>query len=76
MGAVAGKELEIIGSHGFAARELPNLLQLVHTGKLKVKKLIEREVNLKEGAEALMAMDEQSPLGMTVITSFDDSSRL
>lgn len=76
MGAVAGKELEIIGSHGFAARELPNLLQLVHTGKLKVKKLIEREVNLKEGAEALMAMDDQSPLGMTVITSFDDSSRL
>ena len=76
MGLVAGRELEIVGSHGFAASELPDLLHLVKIGKLEVKKLIENEVSLAEGAKALMAMDTESPLGMTVITRFDDSSRL
>jgi alcohol dehydrogenase len=76
MGAVAGKELEIIGSHGFAASDLPNLLNFVQSGKLQVRKLIEKEVNLREGVEALVAMDKYSPLGITVITRFDDTSRL
>ena len=76
MGAVAGRELEIVGSHGFAANDLPNLLDLVRDGKLQVRKLIEKEVNLREGVEALMAMDHQSPIGITVITKFDDTSRL
>ena len=76
MGAVAGKELEIIGSHGFAASDLPNLLNFVRSGKLQVRKLVENEVSLREGVEALMAMDKYSPLGITVITRFDDTSRL
>ena len=77
MGAVTGKELEIVGSHGFAASELPDLLNFVESGKLKVKKLIEKEVSLREGVETLMAMDRYSPLGITVITRFDDTiSRL
>mmetsp|Transcript_16406 Transcript_16406/g.33824 ORF Transcript_16406/g.33824 Transcript_16406/m.33824 type:complete len:382 (-) Transcript_16406:90-1235(-) len=73
MGAVAGRELEIIGSHGFAADDLPNLLKFVQTGKLPVSQLIEKEVDLREGVEALMAMDHKSPLGITVITRFDDA---
>ncbi|OEU07470.1 hypothetical protein FRACYDRAFT_250885 [Fragilariopsis cylindrus CCMP1102] len=76
MGVVAGKELEIIGSHGFAASDLPNLLNFVRSGKLQVRKLVENEVSLREGVEALMAMDKYSPLGITVITRFDDTSRL
>lgn len=76
MGAVAGKELEIVGSHGFAADDLPTLLNFVQSGKLPVRKLIEKEVNLREGVEALVAMDNKSPLGITVITRFDDTSRL
>ena len=76
MGAVAGKELEIVGSHGFAATDLPILLNLVRSGKLPVRKLIEKKVGLREGVEALMAMDHHSPLGITVITRFDDTSRL
>ncbi len=74
MGMVVGKELEIVGSHGFAATELPDLLQLVQTRKLDVQKLIEKESTLKEGVEALMAMDHGSPLGMTMITKFDENS--
>lgn len=77
MGFVAGREIEIIGSHGFAANDLPSLLKLVQLKKLDVKKLIEREVTLKEGAEALMQMDNGSPLGMTMITKFEaDVSKL
>ena len=74
MGAVAGRELELVGSHGFAADDLPTLLHYVQTGKLPVRELIEKEVNLREGVEALMAMDRGSPLGMTIITRFDDTT--
>lgn len=76
MGAVAGRELELVGSHGFAATDLPDLLSFVESGKLRVRELVEKEVNLREGVEALMAMDRESPLGITVITRFDDKSRL
>jgi alcohol dehydrogenase len=70
MGMVAGRELELVGSHGFSAKNLPDLLNLVKTGKLQVKKLVENEVTLEEGAKALMDMDSHSPLGMTIITKF------
>lgn len=76
MGAVAGKELELVGSHGFAASDLPNLLDFVQSGKLQVKQLVEKEVSLREGVGTLMAMDKCSPLGIIVITRFDDNSRL
>ena len=76
MGTVAGRELEIVGSHGFSATDLPDILRLVGNGKLPVKKLVGNEVNLEEGVELLMAMDKKSPLGMTIITKFDSSSRL
>lgn len=75
MGMVAAREIEIIGSHGFNASDLPHLLHLVDTGKLPVKKLIEKETDLEEGAKVLMNMDKESPIGMTVITRFDESSR-
>ena len=76
MGVVAGKELEIIGSHGFAATDLPDLLELVRSDKLNVENLVEREVSLEEGVQALMDMDQKSPLGLLMITRFDDQSRL
>jgi len=70
MGLVAAREIEIVGSHGFAAVDLPSLLNLVKAGRLDVKKLIEKEVTLEEGVQALMNMDNESPLGMTMITKF------
>lgn len=74
MGFVAGREIEIIGSHGFDAADLPDLLQLVASKRLNVKSLIEKEVTLEEGAQELMNMDKTSPTGMTVITRFRSSS--
>lgn len=75
MGMVAGKELEIIGSHGCDANDMPDILSLVQSGKLDPKKLVEREVTLEEGAQALMDMDHGSPIGMVMITQFADVPR-
>ncbi|KAL7541864.1 hypothetical protein ACHAXR_011862 [Thalassiosira sp. AJA248-18] len=72
MGMVAGKELEIVGSHGCAAADMPGLLELVQSGRLDPKKLVEREVSLEEGVKALMDMDHGSPIGMVMITQFAD----
>jgi alcohol dehydrogenase len=73
MGLIAAREIEIIGSHGFSASDLPYLLHLVEIGKLPVKKLVEKETSLEEGIQVLMEMDKLSPLGMTVITRFHES---
>lgn len=70
MDLIAGREIEIIGSHGFAATDLPALLQMVATNKLDPTVLIEREVTLEEGARAIEAMDHGSPLGITMVTKF------
>lgn len=77
MAMVTAKEIEIIGSHGFAAVDLPHLLQMVSTGQLDPSRLIERYVSLEEGAQAIQDMDYKSPLGITMITTFPNSrSRL
>jgi alcohol dehydrogenase len=77
MAVVAGKELELVGSHGFAADDLPELLQLVASGVLDPSKLVERQVSLQEGAQAIQDMDHGSPLGITMVTQFrSEKSRL
>lgn len=77
MGLVASKELELVGSHGFAADDLPELLQLVASGVLDPSKLVERKVTLQEGAQAIQDMDRGSPLGITMVTQFhSEKSRL
>jgi len=76
MGLVASRELELIGSHGFAARDLPDLLGMVADGRLTPMSLVEQCVTLEQGAQTLMDMDHISPLGMTVITDFGGGSKL
>jgi alcohol dehydrogenase len=74
MGLVVARELELVGSHGFAAADLPDLLQLVADGTIDPSQLVEKECTLEEGARALEDMDHGSPLGITVITQFQSSS--
>jgi alcohol dehydrogenase len=74
MALVAGKELELFGSHGFAADDLPDLLQMVATKKIDPARLVEKQVTLEEGCQVIQAMDHGSPLGMVMITRFDASS--
>ncbi|KAL9187531.1 hypothetical protein ACHAXT_001634 [Thalassiosira profunda] len=70
MGMVAGKELEIVSSHGCAAEDMPAILSLVESGRLDPKRLVEREVTLEEGAKVLTDMDKGSPTGIVMITQF------
>jgi alcohol dehydrogenase len=74
MGRVVGKELELVGSHGFAATDLLHLLDMVAQGQLDPSRLVEREVSLTEGCRVLEAMDHTSPLGIVVITNFEGDS--
>jgi len=67
MARVANREIEILGSHGLDAADMPAVLQLVAEGKLRVRDLIEREVTLEEGCRAIEAMEHTSPLGITVV---------
>ena len=40
MARVAGREIEIIGSHGLAASDMPAILDLVTSGKLDPSLLV------------------------------------
>jgi len=71
MGLVAGWEIEIYGSHGFSSDDLPGLLDMVAQGGLDPGRLVEREVTLAEGAQAIQDMDKGSPLGITMVTKFN-----
>ena len=70
MGLVAGRELELLGSHGASADTLAELLDLVASGRLDPSRIVEQEVDLENGVKVLQSMDRASPLGMTMITSF------
>lgn len=76
MGVVAAREIDIMGSHGLAASDMPDVLQLVAKGFLDPGRLVEREVNFEQGARAIQEMDKGSPLGITMVTSFAEQSRL
>lgn len=73
MAMVAGRELELIGSHGFASDALPDLLDRIAQGQLDPGRLVQREVSLREGARILERMDHESPLGITMITQSTES---
>ncbi|KAL3786106.1 hypothetical protein HJC23_003223 [Cyclotella cryptica] len=79
MSRVAGREITIVGSHGFSSVEdssglsaLDHILELVKKGKLHPSKLVDREVSLEEGVQELMNMNKTSPLGIVMITHFRD----
>ena len=68
MGAVIGKELSVLGSHGMPARDYQGLLDLVASGALRPEALIERRLVLEDVPAALAAMaQDRSELGVAVI---------
>ena len=64
MARVIAYELDILGSHGMAAVDYPEMLALVESGILRPDLLVERTVGLADGIMALKAMGE--PSGSTV----------
>lgn len=67
MGAVIGKELEIIGSHGMQAHAYAPMLEMIATGMLQPERLIGRVIGLQDAPQALMDMTDFKGVGITVI---------
>jgi len=70
MGQVIAKELEIVGSHGMQAHAYGPMLEMIKTGMLKPKQLVNKTVSLKESLAELQGMGEFNTLGVTVINQF------
>ena len=67
MARIIAWELDLLGSHGMAARDYPETLVLVASGVLNPSLLVKREVDLAEGAIALAELDNQAFGGITII---------
>ena len=68
MHRVVSRELEILGSHGLAAHDYPELLALVASGRIRPDLLVGRVISLADvpAAFALIGTADQPP-GMTLI---------
>ena len=70
MEAVIMRELEIVGSRGLPAADYPAVLDLIASGKVDPSRLVERTVDLEEGARILTEMGSYPGVGVTVIDRF------
>jgi alcohol dehydrogenase len=67
MARVIAWELDLLGSHGMAAVDYPEMLALVASGVLNPSLLVKREVSLETGAKALVDLNNQQQGGITII---------
>jgi len=67
MDRVIAWELDVLGSHGMASVDYPDMLRLVEAGTLRPQALVERVVGLAEGAGVLPSVGTASPVGVTLI---------
>lgn len=61
------KELDIVGTHGMAARDYPEMLARVESGEFDLDRLIRRRIGLDDAAHALATMDTAPVDGITLI---------
>lgn len=68
MHRVVSRELEVLGSHGLAAHDYPELLALVSSGRLRPELMVGRTIELDDvpAAFALIGTPDQ-PAGITLI---------
>ena len=67
MDRVIGWELDLLGSHGMAAADYPELMALVVSGALRPQDLVARLVGLEEAAALLPRMDGDQAAGVTLV---------
>ena len=60
-------ELDLLGSHGMAAVDYPEMLKLITQGKLKPQDLITKTVPLESGPELLKNLDQQPATGVVIL---------
>jgi alcohol dehydrogenase len=70
MDKVIAHEIEIKGSHGMQAHRYPAMFAMIERGLLRPDKLVGREISLDEAPAALMAMDDFTGTGISVVTRF------
>jgi alcohol dehydrogenase len=66
---VVSRELEVLGSHGMAAREYPPMLAMITDGRLQPQRLIGSVIELEQAGEVLMAMDEPVPATAGIVVA-------
>ena len=71
MARVIAYELDILGSHGMAATDYPQMLQMVESGILRPDLLVERTVGLTDGIASLKAMGDPAGATLGGITILD-----
>jgi alcohol dehydrogenase len=67
MARVIGWELVLIGSHGMAAIDYPQMLKMITDGKLHPEQFIKRTISLDDAASALAEMESAVQDGITII---------
>ncbi len=67
MDQVLARELELVGSHGMAARAYPAMLAEIASGALRPDRLVTRTIGLAEAAAALVALSSGTEPGVTVV---------
>jgi D-arabinose 1-dehydrogenase-like Zn-dependent alcohol dehydrogenase len=68
MERVIALELQVLGSHGMAAHDYPELLGLIAAGRLDPRRLVTRELALDDAGAALAGVGGAP--GIAVVTSF------
>ena len=67
MARVIGWELDVLGSHGMAAVDYPDMMALIEQGSLQPQRLIERTIGLDEAAAMLPGFDRATVAGITIV---------
>ncbi|MGY1743044.1 MULTISPECIES: zinc-binding dehydrogenase [unclassified Blastococcus] len=67
MARVIGWELDVLGSHGMAASDYPEMMRLVEDGSLQPQRLVGRTVGLEEAAARLPHLDRPAGAGVTLV---------
>ncbi len=66
-GEVVAKELQVLGCHGMAAADYPDLLALIASGAVDPSTLVGRVAPLAEAGAELMALDAPVPAGSGMV---------
>ena len=67
MGRAIAYELDLLGSHGMAAVDYPEMLAMIASGKLKPDLLVEHVIDLEAGLIALQGLATSKSAGVTII---------
>jgi alcohol dehydrogenase len=66
---VVSRELQVLGCHGMAASEYPEMLAMIADGRLQPQRLIGSVVDLERAGEVLMAMDQPVPARSGIVVA-------